>query len=198
MNSRTENGYSRYANAQLNDFSPEIKFKIFRATKQGFYIQGPVGVGKTHLLHAHYRALPRLIRPAAERNETDNNQIRAFHMPGKRLFIPSVQLLSVIRDSYRQGSGVSENDLIKNYARVKWLYVDDLGIEKPSEWAIQTLFMILNARYNDMLPTYFSSNLSLSEIAEKLSRAIASRIREMCQVVMLKGNDRRLAMRIGN
>jgi DNA replication protein DnaC len=192
LHSRVENGYSRYTKASLSDFDPKVKFKVVKATKQGFYVQGPVGVGKTHLLHAHYRSLPTLTKPMAERNETDNDQIRRFNLPGKRLFIPSVQLLSVIRDSYRQGSGVSENDLIRNYAKVRWLYIDDLGVEKPSAWAIQILFMILDARYNDMLPTYFSSNLSLSEIAEQLSQRIASRIREMCQGIKLDGNDKRI------
>lgn len=191
-NSTVETGYARYKGASLDDFDRTVKFKAIKATKHGFYIQGPVGVGKTHLLHAHYRSLPVLVKPIPEREESSRGQIRGFHLPGKKLFVPSVQLLSAIRDSYRQGSGVSENDLIKNYARVKWLYIDDLGVEKPSAWAVQILFMILDARYNDMLPTFFSSNLPLSDIAKQLSQRIASRIREMCQVIVLEGNDKRI------
>jgi DNA replication protein DnaC len=87
---------------------------------------------------------------------------------------------------------VSESQLIKNYAKVKWLYVDDLGVEKASEWAIQTLYMILNDRYNDMLPTFFSSNLHLSDLASHLSQRTVSRIKEMCKVIQLNGKDRRV------
>lgn len=192
QNSCVEEGFARYRNASLRDFGDKIRHKVQNATNVGFYLHGPVGTGKSHLLHAHYRALPRLTKPSVERNTVNHKEILAFHLHGKRLFIPSTQLLAVIRDTYRKSTGSTEAELIKNYGRVRWLYIDDLGVEKPSEWAIQTLYMVLDARYNNNLPTFISSNLALSDIASRLSQRVASRITEMCADILISGKDRRL------
>jgi len=114
LQSVIEPGYSRYQGAKLTDFNDRIRYEVIRGTKKGFFVHGQVGVGKSHLLHAHYRTLPRLVRPAAERDEMDAGQIMGFSLPGIRLFIPTVNLLAEIRDCYRKGSEVSECQMANN------------------------------------------------------------------------------------
>lgn len=62
-----------------------------------------------------------------------------------------------------------------------------------------TLFEVVNYRYENMLPTVFTSQYSLDALERRLSRnnevesakAVVSRICEMSKVVVLKSPDRR-------
>ena len=62
-------------------------------------------------------------------------------------------------------------------------------------WVGETFYSIINTRYERMLPTFFSSNLSLPELAEKMGDRIASRIAEMCQIIKLSGKDLRICQK---
>jgi DNA replication protein DnaC len=76
-----------------------------------------------------------------------------------------------------------------NYAR--YLFIDDLGAEKITEWTGQTIYYLISERYNQEKHISVSSNLTLQEVADKIDNRIASRLTEMCVVVELEGKDRR-------
>ena len=72
------------------------------------------------------------------------------------------------------------------------LIIDDLGAEKMSEWIEETMFKIINKRYEEVLPTIITSNNDLESMEERLGQRIVSRILEMCDVIKLEGGDRRI------
>jgi DNA replication protein DnaC len=74
--------------------------------------------------------------------------------------------------------------------------MDDLGTEKPSDWVIQTLYVIINSRYEEDKQTVITSNYSLEEIRKNLNDKIASRIIAMTEVIEIKGIDRRSAISV--
>jgi DNA replication protein DnaC len=43
-----------------------------------------------------------------------------------------------------------------------------------------------------MKPTFISSNLSLKQLGERVGDRIVSRIVEMCEIIKIEGDDRRL------
>lgn len=102
-------------------------------------------------------------------------------------------LLFNIRQSYNSPeSAQDERFLVERYSTIPWLCFDDLGVEKTSEWALTTLYLIINQRYENERTTIITSNLSLDELADKLEGdRITSRIAGMCKVVLLDGADRR-------
>lgn len=91
-------------------------------------------------------------------------------------------------------SELTEKELINYYTNTPFLILDDLGIEKVSDWTLQTLYLILNRRYeeSDERFTIITSNLGLDAISKKLDDRIGSRINGMCKILSLKGKDRRL------
>jgi len=107
------------------------------------------------------------------------------------LFISVPELLLEIRDSYR-GNEISEKAIIDKYSWGDVLVLDNLGVEKTSDWVLQTLYTIIDRRYREELRTIITSNLSIEEIREKLDDKIASRIVGMCRVCILRGMDRRV------
>lgn len=106
------------------------------------------------------------------------------------VFITVPELLMKIRNCFSLQQ--CEESVVGKYSRCPILVLDDLGVEKTTEWALQTLYIILNNRYSNYMQTIITSNLTIEEIGEKLGDRIASRIAGMCKIIKLTGNDRRL------
>lgn len=148
--------------------------------KKGLYICGPVGCGKTILAACAATELARQLY--IENLVYDNIE-----------FVSVPVLLHRIRATIQGKTGETETELVDRYSEADVLVLDDLGAEKDSEWALQTLYIILNNRYENELPTIITSNLSLDDLASKLSNdRIPSRIAATCKVIEMDGEDRRL------
>ena len=74
--------------------------------------------------------------------------------------------------------------------------LDDLGREKVSDWTGEVIYTLVNARYEALLRTVVTSNLSLPELAETSYWPVISRLAEDGFLVELKAPDERLARRI--
>lgn len=70
------------------------------------------------------------------------------------------------------------------------LILDDLGKEKPGEWARQILFGAIDSRLQAGSPILITSNFDPDEIADRLGEAVGSRLQEFSQFE-LAGRDRR-------
>jgi len=68
-------------------------------------------------------------------------------------------------------------------------------VEKTTEWARQTLDVILYERDSHDLSTVITSNLSPDEIAEKIDAWISSRLVGMGKILPLIGPDYRISSR---
>ena len=82
------------------------------------------------------------------------------------------------------------NTLLDRAYKCDLLILDDIGVERGTPWTQERLYDLLNTRYNECKCTIFTSNLSPSEIEDKLGTRIASRIRSS-KIIELKGVDRR-------
>lgn len=143
------------------------------------YIFGAVSSGKT--LWAAFMYLKECER------------MHNIHEWGICCFVTMIQLFEDIKAAYenselkKQGqeaeSGLSERLIIKHYSKCTVLFLDDFGMVKPTDWALQTLYTIINNRYENLKKTVFTSNFSLSEVAKIYGDdRITSRIERMCQI----------------
>lgn len=127
-------------------------------------IVGDYGVGKTHLAVAALRA-------------------SQWSKPG--IYWESVtKFLDHLRQrSY--GDGAEDiADVIRPYERGDFLLVlDDLGIEKRTEWSEDRLYQVLDSRYSWRLPTIITTNVD----RERIDARIRSRFRE--GLVVCRGSD---------
>ncbi len=140
-------------------------------TDTGLLIVGPVGTGKTHLAVA---------------------VIREAYRPGCSIAFAQVpQVLADIRAGIGRGDEEATAQ-IDMYSEVSVLALDDLGSERVTDWVHEQLFLIINRRYEEMLPTIITSNDSLEILEEHLGKRIASRLAGMCIGVALDGPDYRL------
>lgn len=181
----------RYRDAKLEDFDKKIQ-RI--ASEKGAYLYGPCGTGKTHLLAAIMRE--RIINHKIEKSISEYNGLSMFLEPetnGFPMFISIPELLLEIRATFKEkNSGNGEKEIIGYYAKCPTLMIDDIGTEKPTEWAMQTLYLLIDRRYREDRATFFTSNLTLGELSDRFSDRISSRIAGMCKVVKMEGKDRRI------
>jgi len=141
----------------------------YQPKNNGLLFLGACGVGKTHLAAS-----------------IANTQIGKMPV----LFISCPDFLFELRECInKKGKPSHLFDLAR---RVQLLILDDIGAEKSSEWVQETLFVLINYRYECMLPTIFTSNCSLEELEEKLGQRIVSRIIEMCRCIRMGGEDWRV------
>lgn len=104
----------------------------------------------------------------------------------------SVEFVSAV-----DATSINASETLKS---AKYLVIDDLGKETSSEWSVSRIWEIVNHRYNAGKPTIFTSQHTLEEIPERISRngdyetalSIVSRMYEMCDTVHLTGTDRRI------
>jgi DNA replication protein DnaC/primosomal protein DnaI len=98
--------------------------------------------------------------------------------------------------------GLSEDDLLSKYGGCDLLVLDDLGKGKQTEWSVALLYRLVNRRYEDMLPTVYTSQYDLEALQERLTvngdkdtaEAIVDRLHETCRTIRLGDVNRRRSL----
>jgi len=134
---------------------------------------GPAGVGKTHLAVS-------IIKDLIEKGFAG-------------LFYEFGSLLKEIQDSYNPISKSSELKVLAPVYQADVLVLDELGATVPTEWVRDTMYQIINKRYNDNKLTIFTTNYldKGNELEERITYRLRSRLYEMCTGVVMDGEDYR-------
>ncbi|HXA57276.1 MAG TPA: ATP-binding protein [Candidatus Acidoferrum sp.] len=175
------------------EFSPVREMQ----NEQGLLLMGPCGVGKTHLVVA---ALKEIV-------------VRGH----SGLLYDYRELLKEIQDSYNAESQSTEMGVLEPVLKTEVLVLDDVGSNKPSPWALETVGHILNSRYNEKRVTLLTTNyLDADSVAnspsapriagmrapaiedsltDRVGKRIRSRLYEMCRTVEIYAPDYRKEIR---
>lgn len=153
--------------------------------KRGILLCGSVGIGKTGLLWATAKACA----------------WKTYTPPTWEM---AADLLSKIRHTYNDSSGGdTEYRIVDRFSRAALLLLDDLGVEKDSEWADGIFFRLLGERHLRKLPTLISTNWTDSGLAlideeyhgipleDRIGTRLYSRLHECVEIFEMTGNDRR-------
>ena len=166
----------------------------------GLLFMGSVGVGKTHLAIAILKDL------------IENKGVTC-------LFYESGSLLKAIQDSYNPISQTSEMRVLAPVYQAEVLVLDELGASVPTNWVRDTLYQIINTRYNNKKLTIFTTNYldepratdaqpqpedakrkrtfaaeriqEMTTLEERIGTPLRSRLYEMCKKVLIEGEDYR-------
>jgi DNA replication protein DnaC len=143
---------------------------------RGLWIQGNVGTGKT--------TLAMLVSKAAL---DAGRSVAIYSLP---------RLLNLLRESMASSrDGESDGgllDLLDRLTAVEVLHIDDLGAENRTDWVLEQLYSIVNARYESQRAIVATTNLMPDELSDRLGARTVSRLVEICgDLIPLDGGDRR-------
>jgi DNA replication protein DnaC len=143
-----------------------------RKSGRGLYICGDVGTGKTHLAVA-----------------VMNELIKRKRVPA--LFVTAPELLDNLRPQSYNNPELGLDEWMNSVKNADLLVLDDLGSEKATAWVQERVFIIIDHRYREMLPTIITSNIGPRDLGDKLGPRTASRIVSICEGIELDGPDYR-------
>ena len=146
---------------------------ISTTNRNGLFITGDCGVGKSHLAFATANSLIK-----------EGNSVIAMTM---------IDLLLKIKDSYN-AKNLTEEQILNIYEECTLLIIDDLGKEKPTDWVLQMIYSIIDRRYNAKKPIIVTTNYTAPELIRRFGdtstgKAIVDRLFEICQYVPIGGDS---------
>lgn len=102
--------------------------------------------------------------------------------------------LSTVLNSMGGFQREEKNAYINDLMRYPLLILDDFGMERQTEYALEQVFNVIDARYRSGKPLIITTNLSMAELNAPKTlehKRIYDRIMEMCQPVNFGNNGRR-------
>jgi DNA replication protein DnaC len=143
---------------------------------RGLWLMGDVGTGKT--------TLATLVSKAAL---DAAHSVAIYSLP---------DLFRQVRRTYDEGADMSDVELIDRLAEVDLLQLDDVGAERTSEWVLEQLYSIVNARYEAERSIVLTTNISdVDELRAQVGERTVSRLTEMCEQIPVFGTDHRMELR---
>ena len=161
------------ANAKISDICHRYveNFPKMKAKGKGLMFLGGFGTGKTFLAACIANALL-----------DEGFSVLMTNFP---------RLVNTIH-GMREG----KQEYIDSLNKYSLLIIDDLGVERQSEYVAEIVQNIVDSRYRAGLPMVITTNLSPKDFTETQDIAksrLYSRISEMCLPLIVKGVDRRKA-----
>lgn len=148
--------------------------------RNGLFITGSYGTGKTHLACA-----------------IANQLIRG----GKQVIcMTMIDLLAKIKSTFESSDNTTEADVRKLYEDVPLLIIDDIGSEQATEWGSTMIYSIINARYEAYMPTIVTTNYEPDELIRRMTpnkgdrrnaEKTLDRLKEMCVGISMKWDSYR-------
>jgi DNA replication protein DnaC len=165
---------------KVRHFCRDIESKLVRG--EGLWIMGHTGTGKTTLGYM----------VAAT----------AAHAERSVLSFNAVALLNRLRATFDADNRESTDEIIRALAEVDLLHIEDLRVVRPTEWVLEQLYLIVNARYEEQRSIVFTSDIDSDEggplqpdpreLAKHVGDRTFSRLMEMCgDPVVIAGKDKR-------
>jgi DNA replication protein DnaC len=150
-------------------------------SRYGLVLSGGVGRGKTGLASC-------VLLERARCNESV-------------LWIDFSKFIRKVRDTYRENSATSYEEIIEAATSVPFLLLDDKGAlnatKAVSDDLRRNVYDVISERYNELLPTLITTNLSSAQFRAAFGDRIADRVQHLYHWQAVGGANLRFSGRDG-
>jgi len=136
----------------------------------GLVVLGPPGIGKTHAVCGFALDLLK------------DGRSPVYGTPES--------IAREMRGTFRRGSELTEQDVLARYAEAQLLILDEIGTS-AAEHERTVAHQLIGARYEQLLPSIFLTNLTRPELESYLGARAADRLAETCTFAGINGQSRR-------
>lgn len=137
--------------------------------RDGIWFYGETGHGKSHLLTALFNWI------------SWQYYFKNQGLHGKVRYWNYSDLCGVLRQD------PNNFDLLQEIRSVDYLFIDDIGISKSTDFIQEKIYQIFNYRVENDLPTFVTTNMSIEDIKKEFTERMSSRIKESSAWIQLKG-----------
>lgn len=122
-------------------------------------LSGNVGTGKTHLGSG-------MVQEVIRR-----------HGAGA-LIVSVAEIVRVARGTMAKGAAYTDRDVLNELASLDLLVIDEVGVQKGSEYELGLLHEVIDKRYQLVLPTVLISNLATDDLSRYIGDRALDRLRQ--------------------
>ena len=147
----------------------QLKWAEVRTKNIGLLLWGGVGTGKSFFAGCIANALME-----------------------QEISVRMTNFASILNDLSNSFSG--RNDMVDRLCSYPLLIIDDFGIERGTEYALEQVYNIIDARYRSKKPLIVTTNLTLTDLKNPQDVAharIYDRLRSMCSPICFAGENLR-------
>lgn len=94
------------------------------------------------------------------------------------LYMSAIDAVRTIRDTWRRDSQQTESQVLKTFASIDLLILDEVGVQYGTEAEQVNLFDIIDKRYRDSMPTILITNQNRAGLKNFLGDRSFDRLRE--------------------
>jgi DNA replication protein DnaC len=146
--------------------------RIIAGEPIGAYINGPTGGGKTFLACALL------------------TQLILWTRRSGRYVKVTTGFLEKLRYSYSEDANAPTTwEVIGRLANVPYLVLDDLGVERRTDWVDEWIYNLIDARYEKRNVTIVTSNYEPEHFQSMSEGRVTSRLKHMCMIVRSPEQD---------
>lgn len=142
--------------AQLQNYADQFCEHYVQGTS--LILSGGPGTGKTHLALSVAK------------------QIALIGFQAK--YLTTRKLLRQIRDTWNKRSELTEQQIIDQLADVDLLIIDEIGVQRGTDDELNTIFEIIDERYQKSRPSILITNLPWQELKQVIGERSADRLRD--------------------
>ena len=150
---------------------------------------GGVGSGKTHLAAATYKDI--IAQEKAEGFDIGDGQI--FRFKEHMCFINIPHFISDIKRGFGHANDERSARIDHLIDKCRCAVLDDLGAERPTEFAIEQLLLLVDGLYSRKARIIATSNVKMSVLAETGGARLVSRLSEGAKVANVVTRDLRVS-----
>lgn len=122
-------------------------------------LSGNVGAGKTHLCCALLRdVIDKTAQPC--------------------FYVSFDEMVNMFRETMDRTAGCTERELIARFARYRLLVIDEVGLQKFSDYELTVAYKVINARYQNERPTVLATNVNANNLKNCIGERAVDRLRE--------------------